>query len=44
MIVRGFFEQVVSQLPSARIKAAVLGALSGRIGSEADADGGEVAA
>jgi Fe-S cluster assembly protein SufD len=44
MIVRGFFEQVVSQLPSERIKAAVLGALSGRIGSDAVADGGEVAA
>jgi hypothetical protein len=44
MIVRGFFEQVVSQLPSERITAAVLGALSGRIGSDAVADGGEVAA
>jgi Fe-S cluster assembly protein SufD len=34
MIVRGFFEQVVAQVPSERIKAAVLGALAGRIGSE----------
>jgi Fe-S cluster assembly protein SufD len=44
MIVRGFFEQVVSQLPSERIKAAVLGALSGRIGSELETAGGEAAA
>jgi Fe-S cluster assembly protein SufD len=44
MIVRGFFEQVVAKLPSERIKAAVLGALSGRIGSEGDADGDEAAA
>jgi hypothetical protein len=38
MIVRGFFEQVVSQLPSERIKQAVLGALAARIGSELEAD------
>lgn len=39
MIVRGFFEQVVAQVPSERIKAAVLGALSARIGSELDNEG-----
>ena len=43
MIVRGFFEQVVSQVPSERIKEAVLGALAGRIGSDLEADDGEVA-
>jgi Fe-S cluster assembly protein SufD len=37
MIVRGFFEQVVAQLPSERIKAAVLGALATRIGSDLEA-------
>ncbi|HEY7464041.1 MAG TPA: SufD family Fe-S cluster assembly protein [Candidatus Limnocylindria bacterium] len=34
MIVRGFFEQVVAQVPSETIKAAVLGALAERIGSD----------
>ena len=38
-IVRGFLEQVVAQVPSERIKAAVLGALSARIGSELDNEG-----
>ena len=36
MIVRGFFEQVVAQVPSETIKAAVLGALAERIGSDSD--------
>jgi Fe-S cluster assembly protein SufD len=36
MIVRGFFEQVVAQLPSEVIRRAVLGALAARIGSEPD--------
>jgi Fe-S cluster assembly scaffold protein SufB len=40
MIVRGFFEQVVAQIPSQTIRSAVLGALAGRIGS----DSGELAA
>ena len=44
MIVRGFFEQVVAQVPSERIKEAVLGALSGRIGSDLEPDAGEAAA
>jgi len=43
LIVRGFFEQVVAQIPSERIRAAVLGALASRIGSADDA-GEEVAA
>jgi Fe-S cluster assembly protein SufD len=34
MIVRGFFEQVVAQVPSEEIRRAVLGALAARIGSE----------
>jgi Fe-S cluster assembly protein SufD len=34
MIVRGFFEQVVAQVPSEEIRSAVLGALAARIGSE----------
>ena len=33
MIVRGFFEQVVAQIDSEPIKARVLEALAGRIGS-----------
>jgi Fe-S cluster assembly protein SufD len=37
MIVRGFFEQVVAQLPSERIRSAVLGALAARIGTEEEA-------
>jgi Fe-S cluster assembly protein SufD len=37
MIVRGFFEQVVAQLPSERIRTAVLGALAARIGSDLEA-------
>jgi Fe-S cluster assembly protein SufD len=41
MIVRGFFEQVVAQIPSETIRAAVLGALAARIGSDFT---GEVAA
>ena len=49
MIVRGFFEQVVAQIPSERIRAAVLGALASRIGyadgpDGADDTGREVAA
>jgi Fe-S cluster assembly protein SufD len=36
MIVRGFFEQVVAQIPSETIRQAVLGALAGRIGAELD--------
>jgi Fe-S cluster assembly protein SufD len=38
MIVRGFFEQVVAQVPSETIRQAVLGALAGRIGSDLDAE------
>jgi Fe-S cluster assembly protein SufD len=41
MIVRGFFEQVVAQLPSETIRQAVLGALAPRIGSDFE---GEAAA
>jgi Fe-S cluster assembly protein SufD len=41
MIVRGFFEQVVAQLPSETIRQSVLGALAARIGSDFE---GEVAA
>jgi Fe-S cluster assembly protein SufD len=37
MIVRGFFERVVSQIDSEPIKARVLGALAGRIGSSEEA-------
>jgi Fe-S cluster assembly protein SufD len=44
MIVRGFFEQVVAQIPSERIRAAVLGALAGRIGHADGADDGAQAA
>jgi Fe-S cluster assembly protein SufD len=44
MIVRGFFEQVVAQVPSEPIKTAVLSALAGRIGSDLEADGAGVAA
>jgi Fe-S cluster assembly protein SufD len=36
MIVRGFFEQVVAQIPSETIRRAVLGALAGRIGADLD--------
>jgi len=38
MIVRGFFEQVVAQLPSETIRAAVLGALAARIGSDFESE------
>ncbi len=41
MIVRGFFEQVVAQVPSETIRHAVLGALGVRIGGQLD---GEMAA
>ncbi|HEY7847403.1 MAG TPA: SufD family Fe-S cluster assembly protein [Candidatus Limnocylindria bacterium] len=46
MIVRGFFEQVVAQIPSQVIRGAVLGALASRIGRADDAAeaGAEVAA
>jgi Fe-S cluster assembly protein SufD len=43
MIVRGFFEQVVAQVPSETIRSAVLGALAARIG-RADIADEEVAA
>jgi Fe-S cluster assembly protein SufD len=38
MIVRGFFEQVVAQIPSETIRAAVLGALVARIGSDFESE------
>jgi Fe-S cluster assembly protein SufD len=38
MIVRGFFEQVVAQIPSETIRAAVLGALAARIGSDFESE------
>jgi Fe-S cluster assembly protein SufD len=38
LIVRGFFEQVVAQVPSETIRRAVLGALAERIGSDPEAE------
>jgi hypothetical protein len=43
MIVRGFFEQVVSQIHSEEIRQQVLGALAARIGSEQMDDDGVAA-